>query len=126
MIVAVDYDQMITAFPEYFKVFFSAMQKAGNKIGVLSGRKESERNEIEKTIDSYDIEPDFCILMTDDIAGKYPVGIFKAKVCNYLGVDVLYDDFQYSDHAMLSDFFSINSTTIPMTSFAYQPESEEE
>jgi hypothetical protein len=39
-------------------------------------------------------------------------------VCNELGADVLFDDFQANDPRMLAEFFSLNTTTIPMTSWA--------
>jgi hypothetical protein len=123
MIVAVDLDGMLIAYPEYFKFFFKAYQSQGAKVGILSARPASEKDFIEDALNKVGIKPDFVMLMPDDMKQRdVSPGIFKAIVCNELGVDVIYDDFQYDDNKMMGDFFTYNQRTKPFTSFAYDPE----
>lgn len=126
MVVCVDLDGMLLAFPDFFSHFFKAMQNEKdhpNQIGILTGRTESQKDELVKILEKMDIHPDFFIGMPDDLKKKdFPVGMFKAKVCNELGVDLLFDDFETDDPQMLADFFSMNQKTVPFTSFAYNPD----
>jgi len=126
MVVACDLDGMLLAFPSFFSHFFKAMQNEEghpNKIGILTGRAESQKEKMVEVLNKMDIHPDFFIGMPDDMREKeYPAGIFKATVCNELGVDLLFDDFETDDPQMLADFFSLNQKTVPFTSFAYDPD----
>lgn len=121
MIIAVDLDGMLLAFPDFFSGFFKTMQSNSNAVGILTGRPESEKEEILKALAGIDIKPDFYIGMPDEMKKQdFPPGIYKATVCNDLKVDLLFDDFQTNDPKMLADFFSMNQTTVPFTSWAYK------
>lgn len=123
MIIAVDIDNTITAFPDLFKFFFKAYQDQGAKVGIITVRPEKDKEVVLKALEEIGINPDFFIAMPDKMRElEFSSGIFKALVCNYLGVDVLYDDFESDDNGMMGDFFTYNQKTKPFTSFAYNPE----
>lgn len=122
MIIAVDLDGMLLAFPEFFAHFFPSMQAAGNVIGILTTRDDGKKDEILEELESkLGIKPQFFITMPNSFEDEMSHGKFKAKVCNDLEVDILFDDFQASDNKMLAEFFSINQRTVPFTSWAYEP-----
>jgi ribonucleotide monophosphatase NagD (HAD superfamily) len=87
--VAIDLDGMLFSSPRFFRAFFPAMQAAGNKVGILTGRPHFQKDSLTEQLKE-------------------------------VGIDVLFDDFQCDDPKMLAEFFSINQTTIPFTSWAYQ------
>lgn len=122
-IVAVDCDGMLFSFPEFFAHFFNAMQASGSSVGVLTARPDDQKEAILDALEKIGIKPSFFVGLPKDIEGKeISHGLFKAKVCNELEVDLLFDDFQTSDNAMLADFFSNNQKTVPFTSWAYTPD----
>jgi len=116
---ACDLDGMVFSFPSFFQSFVPAMQAAGNKVGILTGRPESEKDMLIEQLKALAIAPDFFIGKPDD--SQLPNGVFKAIACRDLGIDILFDDFQCDDPKMLADFFSLNQKTIPFTSWAFQP-----
>lgn len=123
MIIAVDLDGMLFAFPDFFQKFFPAMQSQGNKVGILSARPDGQKEEVTNFLKENGIAPDFFIGMPEDKRKEgFSQGIFKAVVCNELGVDILFDDFQYNDSQMLADFFTWNNKTTPFTGWAYRPQ----
>jgi len=124
--VACDLDRTVFSFPKFFKDFFEAMQAGHNKVGILTARGTSQKKELVEAVKTIGINPDFFITMPDDLRDTHMgVGIFKGKICKDLNIDILFDDFVYSDPKIIADFFSVNTTTIPFTSWAYKPDSEE-
>lgn len=120
--VAVDIDGILSAYPEYFQFFIKAMQNAGAKVIVLTARPSDELEELGEVFKKVDINPDYLITMPEKMKEmRFPPGIYKAFICKYLQINVLYDDFQSNDPEMISDFFEYNQDTIPFSSFAYDP-----
>lgn len=120
MIVAIDLDGMLLAFPDFFKTFVPAMQAGGCKVGVLTARTEDEKDGIEEALKEGGFKMDFCVTKPSDFSSSD--GTFKAIVCKEFDVDILFDDFETNDPKMLADFFSVNTHTVPFTSWAYDPE----
>ena len=120
MIIGCDLDGMLVEFPEFFQEFFKDFQKGDNKIGIITYRPSEEREGILEYLTRLGIKPDFYIDRAG-VVGDTPPGVFKATVCNELGVDLLFDDFQSDDPNMLGDFFTHNVKTVPFTSWAYSP-----
>jgi hypothetical protein len=121
LVIATDLDGMLYAFPRVLIPMFKELQKAGNKVGILTAELDSNKDEIKDRMKELDFEPDF-IITKPDALDKLPNGIYKGKVCKDLGIDLLYDDFQYSSGTMIADFFSTNEgRTEPFTGFAYRP-----
>lgn len=121
--IGVDLDGILISFPGYFQLFFKAMQGQGVKVGIITARPASQKDDLRKELEKVGIKPDFFVAMPDNLKeSNFPQGIFKGIVCTELKIDVLYDDFQASDPTMLGDFFTYNQGTIPFTSFAYKPE----
>jgi len=116
MLIALDLDGIVFSYPGFFQTFAAAMQAAGNKVGILTGRPQSQKDALLEQLKSLGIAPDFFIGKPDD--SQLPNGVFKAIACRDLGIDVLFDDFQCDDPTMLADFFSLNQQTIPFTSWA--------
>lgn len=114
---------MLLAFPKFFSNFFAAMQAHdGNRVGILTSRRASEKDQMLEILKQMNITPDFYVAMPDDMKDKdYPQGIFKGIVCNDLEVDLLFDDFLSDDPTMIADFFTTNQRTTPFTSWAYDP-----
>jgi len=122
MRIATDLDGMLFAFPKFLVPMFKELQKAGNQVGVVSARLNSEREEMIDRIAELDWKPDFFINKPDDLS-EISNGVYKGKVCKDLDIDILYDDFEYSDPNMIADFFTTNlGRTEPFTGFAYRPE----
>jgi hypothetical protein len=119
MLLAIDVDGMLLSYPKFFQAFFPAMQAAGSKVGILTGRPESQKDTLTEQLKALGIAPDFFVAKPDD--STLPNGAFKAIACRDLGIDVLFDDFQCDDPAMLAEFFSRNQKTIPFISWALQP-----
>lgn len=94
------------------------MKDAGHKVGILTGESTSI-DDIKSVLSDLKIDADFIIQRPEDLK-DFPIGIFKGEICKKMGIDVLFDDFQCSDPTIISDFFSVNNTTIPFTSWAYQ------
>ena len=117
MIIGCDLDGMLLRFPRFFQAFVPAMQHAGDKVGILTGRPSSEVGTPTEQLKALGIAPDFFIAKPDD--STLCNGVFKAIACRDLGIDVLFDDFQCDDPKMLAEFFSLNQTTIPFTSWSY-------
>jgi hypothetical protein len=92
------------------------MQKLGHKVGVLTANPNHDKENNLDLLAKLSIKPDFYVGKPDDLR-DYPDGIFKGKVCNELDIDVLFDDFNHNDDKMIADFFTINSKTIPFTSW---------
>lgn len=120
MRIALDIDNNITAFPDYFILFTRAMQEAGHEVGILTARLSNEKDQIAQGLHDMGIVPNFIITKPDEYDGKVSNGIFKGVVCNEMDINVLYDDFECSDPKMLADFFSVNTKTIPFTGFGYK------
>jgi hypothetical protein len=117
--VACDMDGMLLAFPAFFQAFFPAMQAAGHEVGILTGRPASENEQNLAMLKDLGITPDFYVGKPD--ATDLSNGSFKALACNALGIDVLFDDFECNDPAMLADFFSASPSTTCFTSWALLP-----
>ena len=123
LVVGVDLDGMLLAFMPFFKVFFACLQAGGNKVGILTARPEHDKEENLAQLKDLGITPDFYVGKPDDT--NLPDGVFKAAVCTKLGIDLLFDDFESSNPQMLGDFFATNATTVPFTSWAYDPKGGE-
>lgn len=119
MTIACDIDATILAFPEFFKDFFIAMKLIGNSVGIVTARPASQKEDDLKTLRQIGIDPDFYVARPDDLPESISHGTFKADACNKLGVDVIFDDFDNSDNAMVADFFCANTRTIPFTSWGF-------
>lgn len=120
MRIALDIDNNITAFPDFFVQFTRAMQEAGHEVGILTARLSHEKNQIAQDLHDMGIVPNFLITKPDEYDGKVSDGTFKGVVCNEMGIEILFDDFESSNPVMLADFFSVNTRTIPFTGFGYK------
>ena len=113
---------MLLSFPAFFAEFCRCMQSGGNKVGILTARSEDQKDTLLAQLADSGITPDFFIGKPNNL--EVSDGTFKALVCQELGIDLLFDDFEASDPSMLGDFFAANYSTVPFTSWAYNPESK--
>ncbi len=110
---------MAYLFPAFFVEFFTHLQEH-NEVGILTARSEEQKEEVLKQLESVGIKPDFYIGKPEQLKGV-PNGVYKGLVCKEADIDILFDDFDYSDEKMVADFFSVNSKTVPFTSWGYRP-----
>jgi hypothetical protein len=119
MIIALDIDGVVGTYPKFFEMFIPAMQSKGAKVGILTGRPESDKNAVVKALEGAGLKLDFYLFKPQEFE-KFPNGVWKAVVCRYLGVDFLFDDFQHDDPEFVSDFVDVvGNTTVPFTTFHY-------
>jgi 3-deoxy-D-manno-octulosonate 8-phosphate phosphatase KdsC-like HAD superfamily phosphatase len=116
---AIDLDGMLLSFPTFFTTFIPAMQAAGHEVGILTGRPASEREQNLTMLTQLGITPSFYVGKPDHTTLED--GEFKALACTALAIDVLFDDFEHDDPAMLASFFSLCPTTTCFTSWTLPP-----
>jgi hypothetical protein len=87
LIVCVDLDGMLLAFPTFFKEFFTCLQAGGNKIRILTARPEASKAQNLAQPNELGITPDFYVGNPDD--ADLSDGVFKAVACNQLGFSLL-------------------------------------
>src|SRR5947209_7601840 len=118
--IATDLDGMLFAFPTQIAPFLTSLQKQGYQVGILTARSQTDQEELLRhVIEKSHFVPDFlvCKSNTEPVSD----GLWKGQVCREFPVDILFDDFEASDPRMIADFFSVNTNTLALTSWAYQP-----
>lgn len=117
--IGIDIDGMLKSYPDFFETFIPAMQSTGNKVGILTGRSEKDKEHIAAMFEEAGLKMDFYIFKPDEFK-KMPNGVWKAAMCRIFEIDFLYDDMQHNDPTFISDFSQTVGKTVLFTSFNYK------
>ena len=75
MIIAVDLDATITAYPSFFKAFTAAMIDSGHQIHIVTDRPPGTENRVKELLDEYGIKYDKIIITNDKFSYILEKGI---------------------------------------------------
>lgn len=119
IVIALDIDGVLASYSNFFLGSIPAWQKAGMKVGILTGRSESGKEKIAEILTKFGIKMDFLIFKPDEL-DKIPNGIWKAAMCRIMKVDLLFDDMEHNDPVFVSDFMQTIGDTQIFTPISYK------
>lgn len=127
MIIAIDIDGMLDRFGDFFQISIPAWQKAGTKVGIITGRPDSNKEHIAKILEKVGIKMDFLLFKPDIFQDmNLPNGIWKGVLCRMMKVDILFDDLEHNDPVVITDFAQVAERTQILTPINYlmKPDAE--
>ncbi len=123
MVIGIDIDGTLDRFGDFFQVSIPAWQKAGIKVGIITGRLESDKEYIANVLAKVGIKMDFLMFKPQEFVNKnIPNGVWKGILCRLVSVDILFDDMQHNDPAFITDFSQVIDKTQILTPINYKVE----
>ena len=127
MIIGIDIDGMLDRFADFFQVSIPAWQKAGIKVGILTGRLESDKLHIAAVLAKVGIKMDFLLFKPQEFENaNLPNGVWKGILCRIIEADILFDDMEHNNPAFITDFSQVVGHTQVLTPINYSQEPDAE
>jgi len=121
MTIAIDIDGMLDRFADFFEVSIPAWQKAGIKVGIITGRAYEDKDTIIAILAKVGLKMDFMFFKPDLFTDKnIPNGVWKGIICRLVNIDLLFDDMEHNNPAVITDFAQIVTHTQILTPINYQ------
>lgn len=97
MKISLDMDGTCLAKPEFFREFMAAMQARGHKVGILTGRSHTSKDDVMASLSKLGFpKPDFYFGRTPEyipLNGAH----FKSMIIKQEKIEIHFDDYDYDN-----------------------------